>query len=103
MRLHNSDRSLHSNVALAGLIINSFAMLDMKHTLLGKHHYMLYYLFVAAQPRMLMTVDEEGKPLPVSVRVGQAVGHDGQCSPRYQSLDDYYSPRHHPDSEPSFL
>ena len=61
----HSDRSLNSNVALAGLITIAFSMLDMKHTILGKHHYMLYYLFVAAQPRMLMTVDEEGKPLPV--------------------------------------
>ena len=75
----HSDRSLNSNVALAGLIINAFTMLDMKHTILGKHHYMLYYLFVAAQPRMLMTVDEEGKPLPVSVRVGQAVDVVGQA------------------------
>lgn len=75
----HSDRSLHSNVALAGLITVAFAMLDMKHTILGKHHYMLYYLFVAAQPRMLMTVDEEGKPLPVAVRVGQAVDVVGQA------------------------
>lgn len=75
----HSDRSLNSNVALAGLIINAFTMLDMKHTILGKHHYMLYYLFVAAQPRMLMTVDEEGNPLPVSVRVGQAVDVVGQA------------------------
>jgi 26S proteasome regulatory subunit N1 len=75
----HSDRSLNSNVALAGIIINAFTMLDMKHTILGKHHYMLYYLFVAAQPRMLMTVDEDGKPLPVSVRVGQAVDVVGQA------------------------
>ena len=48
-----------------------------------KYHFMLYYLFVAAQPRMLMTVDEEGKPVPVSVRVGQAVDVVGQAgSPR---------------------
>jgi len=75
----HSDRALVSNVALAGLIINAFAGLDMKHTILGKYHYMLYFLFVAAQPRMLMTVDEEGKPLPVSVRVGQAVDVVGQA------------------------
>lgn len=75
----HSDRSLNSNVALAGLVISAFTMLDMKHTILGKYHYMLYYLFVAAQPRMLMTVDEDGKPLPVSVRVGQAVSVVGQA------------------------
>ena len=75
----HSDRALLSNVALAGLIITAFAGLDMKHTILGKYHYMLYFLFVAAQPRMLMTVDEEGKPLPVAVRVGQAVDVVGQA------------------------
>ena len=75
----HSDKSLNSSVALAGLIIWAFTSLDMKHTILGRHHYMLYYLFVAAQPRMLMTVDEEGKPLPVSVRVGQAVDVVGQA------------------------
>ena len=75
----HSDRALVSNVALAGLIITAFAGLDMKDTILGKHHYMLYYLFVAAQPRMLMTVDEQGDPLQVSVRVGQAVDVVGQA------------------------
>jgi len=75
----HSDRALLSNVALAGLIVVAFAGLDMKQTILSKHHYMLYYLFVAAQPRMLMTVDEKGDPLPVSVRVGQAVDVVGQA------------------------
>lgn len=75
----HSDRALLSSVALAGLMITAFAGLDMKQTILGKYHFMLYYLFVAAQPRMLMTVDEDGKPLPVSVRVGQAVDIVGQA------------------------
>ena len=75
----HSDRSLHSNVALAGLVINAFCMLDMRQTILSKYHFMLYYLFVAAQPRMLMTVDEDGKPIPCAVRVGQAVDVVGQA------------------------
>jgi 26S proteasome regulatory subunit N1 len=54
-------------------------MLDMKQTILAKYHFMLYYLFVAAQPRMLMTVDEDGKPIPCAVRVGQAVDVVGQA------------------------
>ena len=45
----------------------------MKGTLAGKHPYVLYYLAAAMRPRMLMTVDVEGKLLPVSVRVGQAI------------------------------
>jgi 26S proteasome regulatory subunit N1 len=32
----------------------------------------------AMQPRMLMTLDEEMKPLPVTVRVGQSVDVVGQ-------------------------
>jgi len=32
---------------------------------------MLYFLAVAIRPRMLMTVDESGEPLTVTVRVGQ--------------------------------
>jgi hypothetical protein len=38
---------------------------------LGKSHYVLYNLVAAMQPRMLVTFDEELRPLPVSVRVGQ--------------------------------
>ena len=40
---------------------------------------MLYYLFAAAVPRMLMCVDEEGKALLIPVRVGQAVDVVGQA------------------------
>lgn len=39
--------------------------------ILGKSHYVLYSLVAAMQPRMLVTFDEELRPLPVSVRVGQ--------------------------------
>lgn len=39
--------------------------------ILGKSHYILYGLVAAMQPRMLVTFDEELRPLAVSVRVGQ--------------------------------
>ena len=39
--------------------------------ILGKSHYVLFHLVSAMQPRMLVTFDEELRPLPVSVRVGQ--------------------------------
>ena len=42
-------------------------------TLCGPHAYMLFYLAPALRPRVLMTLDEAGDLLPVSVRVGQAV------------------------------
>ena len=52
----------------------------MKTTLCGRHHHMLYFLAVAMRPRMLMTTDEEGKLLPIPVRVGQAVDTVAQAS-----------------------
>lgn len=45
--------------------------------ILGKSHYVLYGLVAAMQPRMLVTFDEELRPLPVSVRVGQVGGSQG--------------------------
>ena len=58
---------------LAGLLALLYSCFDVKGTLGGKHPYVLYYLAAAMRPRMLMTVDVEGKLLPVSVRVGQAI------------------------------
>jgi len=69
----HSDRQLMSPVAVAGLISVLVAFLDVKTTILGKSHYLLYGLATAMQPRMLVTFDEDLNPLPVSVRVGQAV------------------------------
>lgn len=40
---------------------------------------MLYFLVSAMYPRFLITLDEELKPLPTSVRVGQAVEVVGQA------------------------
>ena len=39
--------------------------------ILGKSHYVLFFLVSAMQPRMLVTFDTELRPLPVTVRVGQ--------------------------------
>lgn len=59
--------------SLAGILAVMHSALDMKATLTGKHPHLLYLLASALRPRMLMTLDEEGKMLPVPVRVGQAV------------------------------
>lgn len=75
----HSDRQLLSPVAVAGLLAVLVAMLDVKSTILGKSHYLLYGLATAMQPRMLVTFDEELRPLPVSVRVGNAVDVVGQA------------------------
>merc|ERR1711994_754438 len=47
--------------------------------ILSKSHYVLFHLVSAMQTRMLVTFDEELRPLPVSVRVGQAVDVVGQA------------------------
>ncbi|KAF0763186.1 hypothetical protein AaE_003218 [Aphanomyces astaci] len=51
----------------------------MEKTIFDNSHYFLYCIVTAMQPRMLITVDEQGNPLPVSVRVGQAVEVVGQA------------------------
>lgn len=76
---YHSDRFLLSPIALAGIITLLHACLDMKAIILGKYHYVLYFLALAMQPRMLMTVDENLRPLSVPVRVGQAVDVVGQA------------------------
>lgn len=76
---YHSERFLLSPTSLAGLVILLHACLDMKAVILGKYHYVLYFLALAMQPRMLMTVDENLKPLSVPVRVGQAVDVVGQA------------------------
>ncbi|CAH1786305.1 unnamed protein product [Owenia fusiformis] len=76
---YHSDRTLMSPVAVAGLLATLVSCLDVKNIILGKSHYILYTLVSAMQPRMLVTFDEELRPLPVSVRVGQAVDVVGQA------------------------
>ncbi|KAB7504021.1 26S proteasome non-ATPase regulatory subunit 2 [Armadillidium nasatum] len=76
---YNSNRQLMSPVAVAGLLATCIAFLDAKTLILGKSHYLIYCLVSAMQPRMLVTFDEKLNPLPVSVRVGQAVDVVGQA------------------------
>ncbi|GAV74064.1 PC_rep domain-containing protein [Cephalotus follicularis] len=76
---YHSDRFLLSPNALGGLVTILHACLDIKAIVLGKYHYVLYFFVLAMQPRMLMTVDENLKPLTVPVRVGQAVDVVGQA------------------------
>jgi len=76
---YHSDRTLLSPVAVAGLLTVLHSCLDFKNIVLSKSHYLLYSLVEAIYPRMLMTFDENLKPLPVPVRVGQAVDTIGQA------------------------
>lgn len=75
----HTDRQLMSPVAVAGLLTFLVSCLDVKQTILGKCHYVLFYLVTAIHPRMLVTFDENLQPISVSVRVGQAVDVVGQA------------------------
>ncbi|KAI5122903.1 hypothetical protein M0805_007581 [Coniferiporia weirii] len=74
-----SDRGIMSRSAVAGLLTVLVAFTDAKSFILDKYHWMLYYLVTAMYPRFLITLDEELKPTPVTVRVGQAVDVIGQA------------------------
>jgi len=74
-----SDRYILNKVAMAGLVIFMHASLDISGLLLGKHHFLYYYLALAAYPRMLFTLNESLENFPVQVRVGQAVDVVGQA------------------------
>ena len=76
---YHSDRMLMSRVAVGGLLGVMTAFMDVNTLIIGKSHYLLYHLVSAIQPRMLVTFNEDLKPLPVPVRVGQAVDVVGQA------------------------
>ncbi|GMP54642.1 hypothetical protein CsSME_00019736 [Camellia sinensis var. sinensis] len=76
---YHSERFLLSPTAMAGILTMLHACLDMKFTIMGRYPVILYFLALAMQPRMLMTVDENLKPLAVPVRVGKAVDVVGQA------------------------
>jgi len=73
------DRTFMSPTAVGGLLACLTAFLDVKTTILGKSHYLLYSLVAAMQPRMLVTLDADRQAVPVQVRVGQAVDVVGQA------------------------
>ncbi|KAK3318521.1 armadillo-type protein [Apodospora peruviana] len=75
----HTDRQILSQVSTAGLLAVLVAMIDAKQFITSDSHYLLYYLVTAMAPRFLVTLGEDLKPLPVNVRVGQAVDVVGQA------------------------
>jgi len=73
------DRALMNLPAVAGLLATLIAFTDAKAFILDKSHWMLYYLVLAMYPRFFITLDEQLNPLPITVRVGQAVDVVGQA------------------------
>merc|ERR1719316_385336 len=76
---YHPDRSVCHPVVLAGLVALMHILLDFNELILGKHHFLLFVVACSIRPRMLVTLDEDLKPLPVSMRVGQAVDTVGQA------------------------
>lgn len=76
---YGDAKFLESKTALGGILTVLFSCLDMKGTILGKSHFLLYFLSLATKPRMVFTVDENMEFKETSVRVGQAVDTVGQA------------------------
>jgi 26S proteasome regulatory subunit N1 len=74
-----SDRQLMNIPSISAIFTVLVSFSNAKALILGKAHYFLYYLIPAIYPRFLMTVDESGKQIPATVRVGQAVDVVGQA------------------------
>jgi 26S proteasome regulatory subunit N1 len=75
----HTDRQVLSKVGTAGLLTTLVTLIDAKDFILANNHYMLYFLVTAMNPRFLVTLDEDLKPVTVNVRVGQAVDIVGQA------------------------
>eukprot|EP00697_Spironema_sp_BW2_P017140 gnl/Spiro4/8705_TR4554_c0_g1_i1.p1 gnl/Spiro4/8705_TR4554_c0_g1~~gnl/Spiro4/8705_TR4554_c0_g1_i1.p1 ORF type:complete len:891 (+),score=267.11 gnl/Spiro4/8705_TR4554_c0_g1_i1:27-2675(+) len=75
---YHSDRFVMSHVSIASILTVLHACLDMKTTILGKYHYLLYALCGAMSPRTLCTVSPDLTPVKVPMRVGDAVDTAGQ-------------------------
>ncbi|KAJ3356380.1 proteasome regulatory particle base subunit [Entophlyctis luteolus] len=77
----HSNKMLLSPVATASLLTVLTAFTSAKSFIVDKAtaHYLLYFLIPATYPRFLMTLDENLKSIPVTVRVGQAVDTVGQA------------------------
>ena len=52
-----------SPVAVSGLLVFLHSCADLKNLLLGKWHWLLFFLACSMYPRMLVTVDAEMQPV----------------------------------------
>ncbi|CAD6580866.1 MAG: proteasome regulatory particle base subunit, partial [Tremellales sp. Tagirdzhanova-0007] len=77
-----NDGQAMSRTAVAGLLAVLVSFTDAKSFVLGKHHWMLYWLVTAMFPQFLITLDENLEEKAVTVRVGQAVNTVGLAGTR---------------------
>lgn len=74
-----SERFLLSKVGMAGVLIFLTSLFDIKSTFLLKHHYFIYFLSLAMYPKSLFVLNDKLEPMPLNIRVGQAVDVVGQA------------------------
>ena len=74
----HSHKLLINNVGIAGVLISLFSFTESEELILKKHQFLIYSLALAMKPKLVMTVDENLKPVPASLMIGQAVDIVGQ-------------------------
>lgn len=72
-----NDASVLNKVTLASLLTVLVGLVSPSFML--KNHQLFYMLNSAVRPKFILTLDEEGEPIKVNVRVGQAVDTVGQA------------------------
>lgn len=73
-----SHKLLINNIGIGGILITLFSFTETEQLMCEKHQYLLYSLALAMKPKLVMTVDENLKPTPVQLMIGQAVDIVGQ-------------------------
>ena len=73
-----SHKLLINNIGIAGVLITLFSFTETEGLLCSKHQFLLYSLALGMKPKLVMTVDENLKPKPIQLMIGQAVDIVGQ-------------------------
>lgn len=72
-----NDASVLNKVTLASLLTVLVGLVSPSFML--EHHQLFYMMNSAVRPKFILTLNEEGEPIKVNVRVGQAVDTVGQA------------------------
>ncbi|XBW35983.1 hypothetical protein QEN19_001556 [Hanseniaspora menglaensis] len=72
-----NDSGVLNKTTLASLLTVMVGLTEP--TFMTTHHYLFYMLNLGMRPKYIVTIGEDGEPLQVNVRVGQAVDTVGQA------------------------
>ena len=73
-----SHNLLVNSVGMAGVLIAVYSFIETEGLICGKYPFLLYFLALAMQPRMVMCLNDKLEPVEAQVLVGQAVDTVGQ-------------------------